>query len=484
MSVVFDNSYLKLGPMFSVETAPQSVSSPRTIRVNEPVARLLGFDPAWLASPPGARFLAGNDLLPGSEPIAAAYAGHQFGSWNPRLGDGRAHLLGEIIATNGERFDLQLKGSGRTPFSRQGDGRSPLGPALREYVISEAMAGLGVPTTRALAVVATGETVRRTSPEPGGITARVAASHVRVGTFEYFASMGETEAVETLIDYVLDRHFSDSPVGTHPGLALIDNVASVQAELVAQWQLVGFIHGVMNTDNMAVSGETIDYGPCAFMNAYEPGTVYSSIDHWGRYAFGNQPAIAQWNLARLATAVLAATEAGEAEIDHAEQTVRRFEQELEKRYHRGLVRKIGLTSERESDILLATDLLDRMQAAEADYTLTFRQLSEAAAPDSAPQNAGELPQALHGWVRRWKRRIAQSDQTPAQARRQMEAINPAVIPRNHIVNEALAAAAAGDETPFHDLVDAVCTPFAWPTDMRYTRPPEAHERVEATFCGT
>ena len=375
----FENSYARLPERFFARLPATPVRAPRLVRLNEKLARQLGLDPARLSSPEGVAILAGNTVPELGEPLAMAYAGHQFGSFVPQLGDGRALLLGEVVDLDGVRRDIQLKGSGPTPFSRNGDGRAALGPVLREYIISEAMHALGIPTTRSLAVVTTGQTVRREELLPGAVLTRVASSHVRVGTFQFFAARGDGEAVLHLADYVIARHYPEAADAENPYRVLLDLVITRQAKLIAKWLLVGFIHGVMNTDNMSIAGETIDYGPCAFMDAYDPATVYSSIDSFGRYAYGNQPRMAQWNLARLADTLLPLlADDEEAAVEMANEFLGEFAGRFDAVYALGLQRKLGLFEERQDDRALAQDLLDRMARNGADFTLTFRRLSDAA----------------------------------------------------------------------------------------------------------
>lgn len=480
MDIEFDNTYAALPDRFYTRLPPDPVPTPKTIRVNRPLAEQLGFDPDWLASEDGAEFATGNRILEGAEPIATVYAGHQFGNWAGRLGDGRAILLGEVLDEDGERFDIQLKGSGRTPYSRRGDGRSPLGPVLREYMISEAMHALGIPTTRSLVAASTGEQVRRETALPGGVLVRVARSHIRVGTFEHFASLGDTEAIRTLVDHVVRRHYPQLDPGTP--LQLLGAVAKRQAELIAQWQLVGFIHGVMNTDNMLLSGETIDYGPCAFMNEYDPRTVYSSIDRTGRYAYGNQPPIAQWNLSRLAGALF-----GEkmTEVSEAQEVIDGFPDLFRDAYGQGMANKLGLGAFRDDDWPLVEDLLERMYETRSDYTLTFVRLSRTAEERDASDGLLELPDEFGGWVERWRTRVESEGRTPESARREMRRANPVVIPRNHLVQEAIDdAVTRGDFQAFHRLVDALASPYDVPMSMEMVRPPRPEEEVQATFCGT
>jgi uncharacterized protein YdiU (UPF0061 family) len=409
-----------------------------------------------------------------------AYAGHQFGHFVPQLGDGRAILLGEVIGRDGKRRDLHLKGAGRTPFSRRGDGRAALGPVLREYIISEAMHALGIPTTRTLAAVTTGEPVFRETTLPGAVLARVAASHIRIGTFEYFAAQDDEEAIKILADYALARHYPALQVTSNPSLALLEAVCDSQAALIARWMQVGFIHGVMNTDNMTISGETIDYGPCAFMDTYDPATVFSSIDHQGRYAFGNQPRIAQWNLARFADTLLPLLDDNhEKAIVLAEETIIRFAERFARYWQDGMRRKLGLTSERPDDASLMQALLQLMQQHAADYTNTFRMLCAVA-------EGSEAPAGYEAWVTRWQTRLAQELYSPQEAATLMRANNPAFLPRNHRVEAALSAAVKqGDFAPLEVLLAVLATPFdEKPGHAEYSNPPTPSERVSQTFCGT
>ena len=482
MHIQFDNSYARLPDRFYARLNPTPVAAPGLIRVNHALAETLGIDPAALAGPRGVAMLAGNFVPPGAEPMALAYAGHQFGHFVPRLGDGRANLLGEVVGRDGQRRDIQLKGSGPTPFSRQGDGRAALGPVLREYLISEAMAALGVPTTRTLAAVTTGEPVRRETMLPGGILTRVAASHIRVGTFQYFAASGDEDGVRLLADHAIARHYPDAATAEDPYRALLDGVVGRQAELVAHWLLVGFIHGVMNTDNCSISGETIDYGPCAFMDAYDPGAVFSSIDHHGRYAYQNQPRIALWNLTRLAECLLPLIAGGEAA---ARDGLEAFAPRFQAAYALGLRRKIGLATERDGDDTLTRDLLNLMAEDKADFTLTFRRLSAIADGSAGREAAGALfrnPGPSEAWIDRWQARLMW-EKTPGAT---MRAVNPLFIPRNHLVEAALTAAVErADFAPFHQLLDVVTKPFKdAPAHEAYATPPREEERVLQTFCGT
>jgi uncharacterized protein YdiU (UPF0061 family) len=481
----FDNSYARLPDRFFARVAPTPVAAPRLIKVNAALAAELGLDPAWLAGDEGVQVLAGNRVPETAEPIATAYAGHQFGGFVPQLGDGRAILLGELIDGRGARRDVQLKGAGPTPFSRRGDGRAALGPVLREYLVSEAMAALGIPTTRALAAVTTGEAVRRETMLPGAVLARVAASHIRVGTFQFFASRGDVEGLRTLADHVIARHYPDAAGAERPYQAFLEAVARAQGELIARWLLVGFIHGVMNTDNMSVAGETIDYGPCAFMDEYDPGAVFSSIDVQGRYAYANQPSIAQWNLVRLAECLLpllADTTAAAADV--ANEALDAFAPAFERAYHAGLARKLGLLTEREGDVELASGLLETMASGLADFTLTFRRLSEG--DDAAARSLFAVPAAFDEWAQRWRRRLAEEQWDPEARRTAMLAANPAFIPRNHRVEAVIRAAVdRNDFAPFEELLAVLAKPFeSQPGLEHYMEPPAAHERVHATFCGT
>jgi len=488
--IPFDNSYARLPARFYAHVNPTPVAAPRLIRVNAPLAAQLGIDPAALAGPDGVQVLAGNQIPDGAEPVALAYAGHQFGGFSPQLGDGRAILLGEVVGRDGARRDIQLKGTGPTPFSRRGDGRAALGPVLREYLMSEAMAALGVPTTRALAAVTTGQPVFRETQLPGAVLARVAASHIRVGTFQYFAAQGDTDAVRLLADQAIARHYPDAAAAPNPPRALLDGVIARQAALVAQWLLIGFVHGVMNTDNTAVSGETIDYGPCAFLDDYDPGRTFSSIDHAGRYAYGNQPRIAHWNLSRLAEALLPLLDADEdAALASAQDALAAFGPQFEAAYFGGLRRKLGLATEREGDAALMQDLLARMAANRADFTLTFRGLCAAAAGpegDAAVRGLFTDPGAYDDWAARWRTRLADESAAPAERAAAMRAVNPAIIPRNHLVEAALDAALQREDFgPFERLLAALEHPFKdLPASSPYAARPVSAGTAYQTFCGT
>jgi protein adenylyltransferase len=486
----FDNSYARLPDRFFVRHRPTPVAAPRLVRLNGNLARHLGFDPAMLATPEGVAFLAGNAVPAGGEPIAMAYAGHQFGNFVPQLGDGRAILLGEVIDCDGVRRDIQLKGAGRTPFSRQGDGRAALGPVLREYIVSEAMAQLGIPTTRALAAVTTGETVWRETALPGAVLTRVASSHIRIGTFQFFAARGDLEAVQQLADHVIARHYPEADGAANRYYALLELVISRQAELIAKWMLVGFIHGVMNTDNMSIAGETIDYGPCAFMDAYHPAMVYSSIDSGGRYRFGNQPRIAQWNLARLAETMLPLIAENEASaIEQAEAAIGAFTAHFESAYSAGLNRKLGLLRSQPGDLSLAQDLLERMARNGADFTLTFRHLCDAGASpdgDAAVRSLFESPGDFDDWAVRWRQRLADEGCASGERPEVMRAANPRFIPRNHLVEEAISAAVdRNDFSLFETLLAVLSAPCEeQPQFGRFSDPPRPDQVVHQTFCGT
>lgn len=476
----FDNSYARLPQRFYARLKPTPVRSPRMVKFNHTLAEELGLDAKRLATDGGAVFFSGNQLPEGADPLAMAYAGHQFGHFVPRLGDGRAMLLGEVIGRDGKRRDIHLKGSGQTPFSRRGDGRAPLGPVLREYLISEAMHALGIPTTRTLAAVTTGESVFRETVLPGAVLVRVAASHIRIGTFEYFAAQGDGEAIQILANYAIDRHYPELKATPNPYRALLEAVRESHAALIARWMQVGFIHGVMNTDNMTISGETIDYGPCAFLDTYDPATVFSSIDHHGRYAFGNQPRIAQWNLARFADTLLPLlNDNREKAIAIAENTIHQFPERFEHYWHDGMRRKLGLTNEQPDDAALIRSLLDLMQQTAADYTNTFRLLCLVA-------ESGEAPAGYDAWVTRWQKRLGQEPHSPHEAASLMRANNPAVIPRNHRVEAAISAAVTqGDFAPLETLLAVLSKPFTpKPEHADYSSPPTPSERVYQTFCGT
>ena len=478
----FDNSYARLPETLFAFCDPQPVRAPELLLFNGELAAQLGLDAEALNSDTGAALLGGNRPLPGGEPLAQAYAGHQFG--NPTmLGDGRAVLLGEQLTPDDQRRDIQLKGSGRTPFSRGGDGRAALGPMLREYIISEAMHALGVPTTRALAVAGTGEQVLRDTAQPGAILTRVAASHLRVGTFQYAAGRQDTTLLETLVDYTLKRHYPDRSGAEVPALALLEAVMDRQIALITEWMRVGFIHGVMNTDNVALSGETIDYGPCAFMDRYHPETVFSSIDQRGRYAYGNQPVITQWNLARFAeTLIPLIDDDADRAVETAEALIKSHTERYAQRWLVMMRGKLGLFGEEDGDAALAADLLDWMARHDADHTNTFRDLIGGATPPGEPFQNDEFGD----WHRRWQARLGRNGKAEEDAWALMGRHNPAVIPRNHQVEAALSAAVRdGDLAPVKALLAALDDPYRdrGPDDP-YRQPPAPDEQVLRTFCGT
>lgn len=510
----FDNSYARELQGFYVPWRPATAPQPRLLFLNRPLASELGIDEAMLDPEAAAAIFAGNTVPEGAEPIAQAYAGHQFGGFSPQLGDGRAVLLGEVVDRAGQRRDIAFKGSGRTPFSRGGDGKAAVGPMLRELLIGEFMHAVGIPTTRALAVVATGEPVVRESVLPGAVLTRVAASHIRVGTFEFFAARGETERVRQLAEYTIARHDPDLAGSPRRFLALLENVAERQAALIAQWMNVGFIHGVMNTDNMTLSGETIDYGPCAFLEAYDPATVFSSIDRRGRYAYGNQPPIANWNLARLAETLLPLIdEDQDAAAAEATQVLESFPGRFQAHWLRGQRAKMGLdtpggavglagdvsgggSDAAARDTALAEDWLSLLQAARVDFTLAWRRLADAADGDEKPLRALFAdPQALEAWLPRWRDRCHADDAHAgidalragnARAER-MRRVSPLVIPRNHRVEEALSAASDhGDLGPFERLLDALRRPYDdVDANAPYAEPASATVTASyRTFCGT
>ena len=485
---VFDNTYAREleGSYVTWKAAP--VARPRLVKLNRELAEELGLDAGALDSEEGARIFAGNEIPEGAAPLAQAYAGHQFGGFVPQLGDGRALLLGEVIDRNGRRRDIQLKGSGPTPFSRAGDGRAALGPVLREYLIGEAMHALGIPTTRALAAVLTGEPVFRETALPGAVLTRVAASHIRVGTFQFFAARGEQAKVHRLADYAIDRHYPELKGDANPYLGLLERVRDKQAALIASWMHVGFIHGVMNTDNMAISGETIDYGPCAFMDHYDPATVFSSIDTHGRYAYANQPRIAQWNLARFAETLLPLIDADRNRaIARATEVVNAFPEQYERHWLKGMRAKLGLVSEEEADLNLATRFLTAMVAKKVDYTLAFRYLADGALGQEEPIRAlfGD-PSAYDIWSGHWRARLAREAVAPLVRAQAMRRVNPAFIPRNHRVEEALSAAVErGDYAPFETLLNILAHPFDdQPEFAAFAEPAPEGRGCYRTFCGT
>lgn len=487
--IPFDNSYARLPERFYVRMPPTPVATPGLVRVNRALAESLGLDADALASPAGVAMLAGNRVPDGAEPLAQAYAGHQFGGWVPQLGDGRAILLGEVLGRDGGRRDIQLKGAGRTPFSRGGDGRAALGPVLREYIVSEGMHRLGIPTTRALAAVTTGEKVYRETALPGAVLTRVARSHIRVGTFQYLFARKDLDGIRDLADHAIARHYPDAAAAERPYLALLQAVIAAQAALVARWLGVGFIHGVMNTDNCSIAGETIDYGPCAFMDRYHPQTVFSSIDHGGRYAFASQPGIAQWNLVQLAQCLLPVIDAdADAALAAAQEAIdgyaTRFDSELIAVFRA----KLGLAEPRDGDLALLQDLFDRMAANQADFTLTFRRLADLLdGGEAQPRDLFVDPTVFDAWEANWRVRLADGTPLPDTDRAAaLRVANPAVIPRNHQVEEAIRAAEDdGDYAPFEALLEALATPYEErPEHARYRQPPRPGQEVKQTFCGT
>lgn len=499
MKLGLQHSWAGLPPLMYSAVAPVPVTDPQCVVFNTALANELGLNAEAVAAQ-AAQLFSGNGLPEDAQPLAMAYAGHQFGGFSPRLGDGRAHLLGELIDPQGRRHDLHLKGSGATPYSRGGDGRAALGPMLREYLVSEAMHALGIPSTRSLAVLTTGEAVlREDGPLPGAILVRTAASHLRVGSFQYPASRGDLDTLRALVDYAIARHDPQAAGAEVPALALLQAVALRQAQLVAHWLRVGFVHGVMNTDNMALSGETIDYGPCAFLDEYDAQKVFSSIDHQGRYAFANQPLLAQWNLARLAETLLPLINAdADAAVAQAVQVLEPFPAQVHALYHGHLRRKLGLPGDSADDTQLGLDLLQLMQHCQADHTLTFRALADAA--DEAPEASGRREAALASlqqqlqadplgwtqWHQRWTQRLASAALGPGERSAAMRRHSPAFIPRNHRVEAALASASAhGDLGEFHRLLQVIRRPYDdQPDTLHYAQPPLPDQRVTRTFCGT
>jgi serine/tyrosine/threonine adenylyltransferase len=476
-----DNSYARLPELFFSSMDLNPVPSPKLIILNDSLAISLGLNEKELQSKDGVDVFAGNRAPVGALPIAQAYAGHQFGHFT-MLGDGRALLLGEQITPQGERFDVQLKGSGRTPYSRGGDGRAALGPMLREYIISEAMHGLGIPTTRSLAVVTTGATIYRETEQPGAILTRIAASHLRVGTFEYAANWGTVEELRALADYTLQRHYKYIETSDNPYLSLLKELIKRQAMLITKWQLVGFIHGVMNTDNMTISGETIDYGPCAFMDTYDPATVFSSIDVNGRYAYGNQPNIAAWNLARFAEALLPLLhENQDKAVELAQDAISDFAELYQSNWLAGMRAKLGIFNEEMQDESLIDELLGMMQKYSSDYTNTFRALTFDTCSDTVLFETPEFTK----WHEKWKARLGRQQESKSASHQLMRNSNPALIPRNHRVEAALAAAVKGDYSVMEKLLDVLSNPYAHSEEQaEYSTLPEKSTRPYRTFCGT
>jgi len=480
----FEHTYAALPEHFYARIHPERAPAPELIRINEALAAQLGLDLDWLKSAEGIAMLSGQCLPETAEPIAMAYAGHQFGGLSPQLGDGRAHLLGELVDKDGVRFDLHLKGSGRTPYSRRGDGKATLGPVLREYIVSEALAALGIPGTRTLAATLTGETVMRETSLPGAVLARVAQSHVRVGTFQYFAIHNDAEGVRALADYVIDRHYPELREAENKYLALFETIAMRQAALIAQWMGVGFIHGVMNTDNMQVAGETIDFGPCAFMDRFHPGKVFSSIDANGRYAWDRQAKVAQWNLARLAEALLGLIDADQPKaIAMAEDVLRQFSDTFDAHFARIFSAKLGLVEDCDSDAFIK-DTLATMSDGEVDFTLFFRRLTALTGGEGDSASVVGLfkhREAAEAWLEGWQQLRSATD----RAIQGMRQSNPVYIPRNHRVEQAIQAAHKGDFAPFHALVELLAHSFEEQAGCEHFElPPDELEEVRETFCGT
>ena len=484
----FDNSFACSLEGFFVSCDAEPAVAPKLLKLNHALAEELGLDPVALDSEAGLAIFSGNAVPEGSHTLAQAYAGHQFGGFSPQLGDGRALLLGEVIDTQKRRYDIQLKGSGRTPFSRGGDGKAALGPVLREYLIAEGMHALGISTTRALAAVSTGENVYREIPLPGAILTRVAASHIRVGTFQYGAARGEVDKVRALADYTILRHYPEIADAENPYLEFFVAVTDSQAALVASWMNIGFIHGVMNTDNMTISGETIDYGPCAFMNRYSPGTVFSSIDQHGRYAYANQPEILVWNLARLAETLIPFVDPDKNRaIELLTETIDCIKPLYESHWLAGMKSKIGLSTKGSQDEQLITDLLSTMAEGQADFTLVFRRLAQVLRGESGPvRNLFKDPGALDLWVQRWQERLEQEGISKEAIAESMDRSNPVYIPRNHKVEEALSAAVQHEDmAPFTKLLTVLNHPFDETSgNEAYAEPPPVSNIPYKTFCGT
>ena len=482
--MTFENSYTQTLPELAVTWNSDVAPSPKALIVNEAVAQSFNLDPQFLTTEAGVRFLLGNELIDGCTPMALAYAGHQFGGYSPRLGDGRALLLGELLNTDGQRFDLHLKGSGKTTFSRGGDGKAAIAPMMREHIVSEAMHALGIPTTRSLAIVATGEQIARETWLPGAVLCRIAASHLRVGTFQYAAHHEDPTLVQRLADYAIARHYPHLVDHQDRYLEFFKAVASRQASLIAQWMQVGFIHGVMNTDNMTISGETIDYGPCAFMDAFDPSTVFSSIDHNGRYAFGNQPHIAQWNLARLAETLLPLfSDDQEESVAIATEVLMDFPKQYQSLWDAGMSKKLGL---KDAPTDLVNDLLQMLHTQSVDYTQFFRSLSSVINGDaSTARNSFINIEQYDAWESRWKELISRESQSSADVVASMNQINPIYIARNHLVEEALAAATEGDLVPTLQLLEVLQQPFNERSGLeRYAQPAPSEYKNYQTFCGT
>ncbi len=488
MQVNFDNTYQRDLEGFYVPWQGVVAPAPKTIKLNHTLAKELGLDLSGLSEMESAEIFSGSRMLGGAAPLAQVYAGHQFGGFTPQLGDGRALLLGELIDTNGDRQDIQLKGSGRTPFSRGGDGKAAIGPVLREYLVSEAMSALGVPTTRSLAAVTTGESVVRESRLPGAVLTRVASSHLRVGTFEFFASRGEKEKVSQLADYAIQRHYPELVADPDRYLLFLESVLEAQAFLVAKWMSIGFIHGVMNTDNTTISGETIDYGPCAFMDHYHPATVFSSIDTHGRYAYQNQPTIAVWNLTRLAETLLPLIdEEEERGIEKATGILNKFSDRYFGNWIDCFRQKLGLMTERQEDMELANALLKAMEADRVDFTQLFRSLADAASGNTkGVKSLFREPESIQAWLDQWQARLTEESVSEDVRRIQLEQVNPIYIPRNHLVEEALAAATENqDFSLFEKFLEVLASPYSRQAGLEeYANPAPDSSTPYQTFCGT
>ena len=484
MSIPFDNTYARLPGQFFAKAEPTPVPSPQLIRANDALAEKLGIDPAWLGTQEALDAFSGNALPVGAEPIAQAYAGHQFGGFSPQLGDGRAHLLGEVVDLDALRRDIQLKGSGQTPFSRRGDGKSALGPVLREYIVSEAMHALGIPTTRALAAVTTGETIlRQEGYVPGGVFTRVASSHIRVGTFQYFLARNDNEALRVLADYTIARHYPHAASAEFPYIKLLEHVVAAQADLIAHWMSLGFIHGVMNTDNCAISGETIDYGPCAFMDKFHPKCVFSAIDSGGRYAWTNQPEIGFWNLTRFAETLLPIIGSDQAASEEmAEAALAAFGKRFHDQYFSRFGAKLGMVSDTDGAQQMIQSTLELLAEQEIDFTLFFSRLTRIAGGDPIDPLAGMFDDrnAFEMWFTKWQDATVERPDFEA-----MRAANPVLIPRNHRIEQAIQASYGGDFAPFHRLVDALAQPLAEREEYAdFEAAPLPEEMVHQTFCGT
>tara|TARA_S200000501_G_scaffold278256_1_gene262176 strand:- start:1208 stop:2668 length:1461 start_codon:yes stop_codon:yes gene_type:complete len=486
MTISFKNTYADLPKNFYTNQLPEPVTKPSPILINEELAEFLSIPIDWINSEQGIGMLSGNATPEGSNPIASVYAGHQFGSWNPQLGDGRAILLGEVKGKDGLSYDVQLKGAGPTPYSRAGDGRSPLGPVLREHLISEAMNALGITSTRALASVETGEYVMRETSLPGAILTRVARSHVRIGTFQYFASIKDIQALELLTNYVFERHYSSHPVRESKALALLEAVMESQAELIAKWQSVGFVHGVMNTDNMLVSGETIDFGPCAFIDNFKKDAVFSSIDHMGRYSYENQPNIVHWNIACFAQALLPIIEQNETKaLELAKEVIERFPKLYKEKEEAQMRPKFGFKKKLQGDQHLMEEFFLLLEENQLDFTLSFRRLSEMAGetPKFSVSEFTGFPTLFDEWLNKWKARTGKEGNQEIQT--EMISNNPAIIPRNHIVEQAINEATDGNFNLFRKLVTETANPFDLnAVNIDLAKKPRPDQTVRQTFCGT